>query len=68
MKGPQTLQDAIKFFADYENCHQFMIAVRMSKSGSGKNLKGRVTVVGALGGKRESKCRNFLKSSNSRSA
>ena len=28
MKGPQTLQDAIKFFADYENCRQFMIAVR----------------------------------------
>jgi transposase-like protein len=30
MKGPQTLQDAIKFFADYENCRQFMIAVRWS--------------------------------------
>jgi transposase-like protein len=28
MKGPQTLQDAIKFFAEYENCRQFMIAVR----------------------------------------
>jgi transposase-like protein len=28
MKGPQTLQDAIKFFADYENCRQFMVAVR----------------------------------------
>jgi transposase-like protein len=28
MKGPQTLQDAIKFFADYENCRRFMIAVR----------------------------------------
>jgi transposase-like protein len=30
MKGPQTLQAAIKFFADYENCRQFMIAVRWS--------------------------------------
>ncbi|MGC2172205.1 MAG: IS1595 family transposase [Candidatus Sulfotelmatobacter sp.] len=28
MKGPQTLQEAIKFFSDYENCRQFMIAVR----------------------------------------
>ncbi len=28
MKGPQTLQQAIQFFADYENCRQFMIAVR----------------------------------------
>jgi transposase-like protein len=28
MRGPQTLQQAIQFFADYENCRQFMIAVR----------------------------------------
>lgn len=28
MKGPQTLQQAIQFFSDYENCRQFMIAVR----------------------------------------
>jgi transposase-like protein len=28
MKGPQTLQDAIQFFSDYENCRQFMIAIR----------------------------------------
>jgi len=28
MKGPQTLQQAIQFFGDYENCRQFMIAVR----------------------------------------
>jgi transposase-like protein len=28
MKGPQTLQDAIQYFADYENCRQFMISVR----------------------------------------
>src|SRR5271156_199087 len=30
MKGPQTLQQAIQFFTDYENCRQFMIAVRWS--------------------------------------
>src|ERR1700674_730694 len=30
MKGPQTLQQAIQFFGDYENCRQFMIAVRWS--------------------------------------
>src|SRR5216110_2464176 len=28
MKSPQTLQQAIQYFADYENCRQFMIAVR----------------------------------------
>jgi transposase-like protein len=28
MKAPTTLQEAIQFFADYENCRQFMIAVR----------------------------------------
>ena len=28
MKGPQTLQQAIQYFADYENCRQFMVAVR----------------------------------------
>src|SRR5258708_27052 len=28
MKGPQTLQQAIQHFSDYENCRQFMIAVR----------------------------------------
>ena len=28
MKGPQTLQQAIQFFSDYENCRQFMVAVR----------------------------------------
>jgi len=28
MKGPQTLQQAIQYFSDYENCRQFMIAVR----------------------------------------
>jgi len=28
MKGPQTLQQAIQFFSDYENCREFMIAVR----------------------------------------
>jgi len=30
MKGPQTLQQAIQFFSDYENCRQFMIDVRWS--------------------------------------
>lgn len=28
MKAPQTLQEAIQFFSDFENCRQFMIAVR----------------------------------------
>ena len=28
MESPQTLQQAIRFFADFENCRQFMIAVR----------------------------------------
>jgi transposase-like protein len=28
MKGPLTLQEAITHFADYENCRQFMVAVR----------------------------------------
>ena len=28
MESPKTLQQAIKFFADFENCRQFMIAVR----------------------------------------
>jgi transposase-like protein len=28
MKGPQTLQQAIQFFSDYESCRRFMIAVR----------------------------------------
>jgi transposase-like protein len=28
MKAPQTLQQAIQFFSDYENCREFMIAVR----------------------------------------
>src|SRR2546430_3514470 len=28
MKAPNTLQDAIQFFADFENCRLFMIAVR----------------------------------------
>jgi len=28
MKAPKTLQQAIQFFADYENCRQFMIAMR----------------------------------------
>src|ERR1700683_904111 len=28
MKGPKTLQEAIQFFSDYENCRMFMIAVR----------------------------------------
>jgi transposase-like protein len=28
MKGPQTLQQAIQFFSDFETCRQFMIAVR----------------------------------------
>ena len=28
MKGPQTLQQAIQFFSEHENCRQFMIAVR----------------------------------------
>ncbi len=30
MKAPKTLQEAIQFFSDYENCRQFMIAVRWS--------------------------------------
>jgi transposase-like protein len=30
MKGPQTLQEAIQFFSNYENCRQFMISVRWS--------------------------------------
>lgn len=28
MESPKTLQQAIQFFADYENCRQFMISVR----------------------------------------
>ncbi len=28
MESPKTLQQAIQFFGDYENCRQFMIAVR----------------------------------------
>jgi len=28
MDSPKTLQEAIQFFSDYENCRQFMIAVR----------------------------------------
>jgi transposase-like protein len=28
MKSPNTLQQAILYFADYENCRQFMIAIR----------------------------------------
>jgi transposase-like protein len=28
MESPRTLQEAIQFFSDYENCRQFMIAVR----------------------------------------
>ena len=28
MENPKTLQQAIQFFGDYENCRQFMIAVR----------------------------------------
>jgi transposase-like protein len=28
MKAPQTLQQAIQYFADYENCRQFMVAMR----------------------------------------
>lgn len=28
MKSPKTLQEAIQFFADYDNCRQFMISVR----------------------------------------
>src|SRR5713101_6013616 len=30
MKSPVTLQEAIQFFGEYENCRQFMIAVRWS--------------------------------------
>jgi len=30
MKGPQTLQEAIQFFSDYDNCRLFMIMVRWS--------------------------------------
>ena len=28
MKPPKTLQQAIQFFTDYENCRQFMLAIR----------------------------------------
>lgn len=28
MKSPQTLQEAIQYFTSYENCRQFMIAIR----------------------------------------
>src|ERR1700690_2973243 len=28
METPKTLQEAIQFFAEYENCRQFMVAVR----------------------------------------
>jgi transposase-like protein len=28
MESPRTLQEAIQYFSDYENCRQFMIAVR----------------------------------------
>src|SRR5437660_4916335 len=28
MESPKTLQQAIQFFSDFENCRQFMIAVR----------------------------------------
>ena len=30
MESPKTLQEAIQFFGDFENCRQFMIAVRWS--------------------------------------
>ena len=30
MESPKTLQQAIQFFSDFENCRQFMIAVRWS--------------------------------------
>lgn len=30
MESPKTLQQAIQFFSDYENCRQFMISVRWS--------------------------------------
>jgi transposase-like protein len=30
MKDPKTLQEAIQFFSEFENCRQFMIAVRWS--------------------------------------
>ena len=28
MDAPKTLQEAIQFFSDFENCRQFMVAVR----------------------------------------
>ncbi len=28
MEAPKTLQQAIQFFTDYDNCRQFMISVR----------------------------------------
>jgi transposase-like protein len=28
MKSPKTLQDAIQFFSDFENCRQFMVSIR----------------------------------------
>jgi hypothetical protein len=28
MDAPKTLQTAIQFFTDYENCRKFMIAIR----------------------------------------
>jgi hypothetical protein len=28
MKAPNTLQQAIQFFSDYDNCREFMVAVR----------------------------------------
>jgi transposase-like protein len=30
MESPKTLQEAIQFFGDFENCRQFMIAIRWS--------------------------------------
>ncbi len=30
MKGPQTLQEAIQFFSNFDNCREFMIAIRWS--------------------------------------
>lgn len=33
MEAPKTLQEAIQFFSDYENCRQFMIAIRWPEDG-----------------------------------
>jgi hypothetical protein len=38
MQSPNTLQEAIQFFTDYDNCREFMISVRWSDGIRGVSL------------------------------